>query len=367
MRIRYLLVPAVVAIMSMPIVAKSPVTAPGGLSTENIEKIRSAYKSSPDRKALHNAIAGTDIDVLALDAENKNNFDTYFSHRVPSKGITNQLKSGRCWLFTGLNVLRAQMMAEHDLPKLELSQCYGFFWDQLEKSNLFLQGIIDTASLPADDRKVDWLFANALSDGGQYTGVADILMKYGVVPIEVMGETASSKNTARMRQLLGWRLREDGLILRRLAAEGADKKALEARKLEMLGEVYRILTLNLGEPPVQFTWTRRDKDGNAVDTRTYTPQEFYQRFAGNDLKNDYVMLMNDPRASMAGCMKSSLTVMPTMAKTGPMSIFPPMKSRRWPSHRSRTTMPCTCRVTCRNISTATAECSTSPTMTTSRF
>ncbi|MEZ3560000.1 MAG: C1 family peptidase [Duncaniella sp.] len=294
MKIRYLLVPAVVAIMSMPIVAKSPVTAPGGLSTENIEKIRSAYKSSPDRKALHNAIAGTDIDVLALDAENKNNFDTYFSHRVPSKGITNQLKSGRCWLFTGLNVLRAQMMAEHDLPKLELSQCYGFFWDQLEKSNLFLQGIIDTASLPADDRKVDWLFANALSDGGQYTGVADILMKYGVVPIEVMGETASSKNTARMRQLLGWRLREDGLILRRLAAEGADKKALEARKLEMLGEVYRILALNLGEPPVQFTWTRRDKDGNAVDTCTYTPQEFYQRFAGNDLKNDYVMLMNDP-------------------------------------------------------------------------
>ena len=119
-------------------------------------------------------------------------------------------------------------------------------------------------------------------------------MKYGVVPIEVMGETASSKNTARMRQLLGWRLREDGLILRRLAAEGADKKALETRKPEMLGEVYRIVALNLGEPPVQFTWTRRDKDGNAVDTRTYTPQEFYQRFAGNDLKNDYVMLMNDP-------------------------------------------------------------------------
>ena len=139
------------------VMAGTPKTAPGGLSAENLGKIRDSYKASPSDKALHNAIASTEIDVLAMNAENKNNFDTHFSHRVPSKGITNQRQSGRCWLFTGLNVLRAQMMAEHNLPMLELSQSYGFFWDQLEKANLFLQGIIDTASLPADDRKVDWL------------------------------------------------------------------------------------------------------------------------------------------------------------------------------------------------------------------
>ena len=294
MRRSVLFASAVAMMLAVGAEAKSPKTAPGGLSPENIEKIKSAYKGTPSDKALHNALAGTDIDVLALDAENKNNFDKHFSNRVPSKGITNQRSSGRCWLFTGLNVLRAQMMAEHNLPMLELSQTYGFFWDQLEKSNLFLQGIIDTASLPEDDRKVDWLFANPIADGGQYTGVADILTKYGVVPIEVMGETATSKKTTRMRQLLGWRLREDGLTLRRMAAEGADKKQLEEKKLEMLGQVYRILALNLGEPPTQFTWTRRDKDGKEVDTRTYTPQEFYQTYAGNDLKNDYVMLMNDP-------------------------------------------------------------------------
>lgn len=294
MRKSVLFASAVAVMMAVGVEAKTPKTAPGGLSPENIEKIKSSYKATPADKALHNAIAGTEIDVLALDAENKNNFDKHFSHRVPSKGITNQRSSGRCWLFTGLNVLRAQMMAEHNLPMLELSQNYGYFWDQLEKSNLFLQGIIDTASLPEDDRTVDWLFKNPIADGGQYTGVADIFMKYGVVPIEVMGETASSKKTARMRQLLGWRLREDGLTLRRLAAEGMSKAQLGEKKLEMLGQVYRILALNLGEPPTQFTWTRRDKDGNAVDTRTYTPQEFYQTFAGNDLKNDYVMLMNDP-------------------------------------------------------------------------
>ncbi|MCM1356568.1 MAG: C1 family peptidase [Staphylococcus sp.] len=268
--------------------------AAGSISTSDIEAFRNAYEKTPANKAIHNAIANNDIAKLAVNHDSKNNFDTNFSHRVKSKGITNQRSSGRCWLFTGLNVLRAQMMRDHNLPKLELSQCYNFFWDQLEKSNLFLQGIIDTASLPEDDRTVDWLFDNSLADGGQYTGVADNLMKYGVVPIEVMGETQSSRATATMRKLLKLRLCEDGLELRRMAASGAKADKLEARKKEMLSEIYRMLAINLGEPPTEFTWTRRDKDGNAVSTETYTPQSFYKTFAGNDLKNDYVMVMNDP-------------------------------------------------------------------------
>lgn len=290
----YLLATSLVIAALSPIYAATPIDKNGGLSPQAIEQIRKSYEATPANKAIHNAIANNSLAVLAVNSENRNNFDDHFSHRVPSKGITNQRSSGRCWLFTGLNVLRAQMMAEHNLPKLELSQNYNFFWDQLEKSNLFLQGIIDTSSLPADDRKVDWLFSNPLSDGGQYTGIADNLMKYGVVPIEVMGESNSSKSTSTMRRLLGLRLREDGLELRKLAASGQNTSALVARKKEMLKEIYRMLALNLGEPPTEFTWSRRDKDGNVVSTETYTPQSFYKTFAGNDLKNDYVMLMNDP-------------------------------------------------------------------------
>lgn len=272
----------------------TPYTEDGGLSLELIEKLRKSYENTPTNRALHNAIANNEISALAINSANQNNLDTHFSHRVPSKGITNQRSSGRCWLFTGLNVLRAQMMTKHELPMLELSQNYNFFWDQLEKSNLFLQGIIDTADRPSDDRTVDWLFSNALSDGGQYTGIADNLMKYGVVPIEVMGETASSKSTSKMRQLLTWRLREDGLKLRELAANGANKEELNNTKQNMLEGIYRILALNLGEPPTEFSWTRRDKNDNAIETKVYTPLSFFNEYAGNDLKNDYVMLMNDP-------------------------------------------------------------------------
>lgn len=280
------------AVAAIGFVASADTT--GGITPEMMTMIKSAYKGTPSDKAIHNAIAANAIDNLAVDADNRNLFNDDFSHRVKSKGITDQKSSGRCWLFTGLNVLRAQMMDAHDLPQLILSQNYNFFYDQLEKSNLFLQGIIDTASKPMDDRTVEWLFQHPLSDGGQYTGLSDNIMKYGVVPAEVMNETFSSNNTAKMRTLLGWKLKEWGLELRKLSADGASADALASRKTEMLGEVYRILALNLGVPPAEFTWTRKDSSGNIIDTRTYTPQSFYQEYAGNDLKNDYVMLMNDP-------------------------------------------------------------------------
>ncbi len=279
------------AIALVPAFAAAP---KGGISADMLDRLSATYQNTTADRALRNAAATVSLDKLALNAAARNTADNNFSHRVPSKGITNQERSGRCWLFTGLNVLRAQMMKEHDLPKLELSQCYNFFYDQLEKSNLFLQGMIDYADRPMDDKMVDWLFRHPLNDGGQYTGLADNLSKYGVVPSEVMAETFSSNNTDRLRSLISLRLREDGLRLRRMKADGASDKQLAAAKEEMLGEVYRMLARTLGVPPSEFTWTRRDSDGKVVSTKKYTPQSFYKEFAGNDLKHNYVMLMNDP-------------------------------------------------------------------------
>lgn len=265
-----------------------------GINDDLLGKLRASYNCDGPTKALRNAMNSIDIDKIAKNPEVADNFDTNFSHKVKSKGITDQQSSGRCWLFTGLNVLRSQMMAQHDLPELELSQNYNFFYDQLEKSNLFLQGVIDNASKPMDDKMVDWLFSNPLSDGGQYTGLSDNVMKYGVVPADVMHESYTSNNTAKMRRLLSLKLREDGLELRKMYADKASSKAIQARKDQMLEEIYRMLAISLGQPPMEFTYVRKNKKGEIVSTRKYTPQEFYKEFAGNDLKGDYVMLMNDP-------------------------------------------------------------------------
>lgn len=266
----------------------------GGIDSDMLSRLKASYQPTGAQKAIRNALNAADLDKLARNAENLGNFDTSFSHKVSSNGITNQKQSGRCWLFTGLNVLRSQIMAKQDLKELELSQNYNFFFDQLEKSNLFLQAIIDTADKPMDDETVDWLFAHPLSDGGQFTGLSDNLMKYGIVPSSVMVETYSSNNTSKINRLISLKLREYGLKLRDMKKDGADARKLDAAKEEMLGTVYRMLALSLGEPPTEFTWTRRNKNGDVVSTKTYTPQEFYREMAGNDLRDGYVMLMNDP-------------------------------------------------------------------------
>ena len=264
----------------------------GGLSPEMLEKISATYADNSYDKAISNALAGTSIATLAINADNAAMIDTHFSDRVRTKGITDQKSSGRCWLFTGLNVLRAKMIDKYDLPAMEFSQSYLFFYDQLEKANLFLQGVIDTRKLPFEDRKVDWLFSNPLSDGGQFTGVSNLITKYGVVPAEAMPETFQANNTSQMANLLKLKLREFGLEIR--AAHKARPSELQEMKLRQLSEIYRMLALCLGEPVKEFEWTRCDKNNNIVSRAKYTPKSFYQEFLGEDLENNYVMIMNDP-------------------------------------------------------------------------
>ena len=275
--------------------AQQPAGSPdGGISAAMLEEISSSYAGDADDKAIRNALAVTPIPTLAINAENAAMIDTHFSDRVRTKGITDQQSSGRCWLFTGLNVLRAKMIDKYELPGMEFSQNYLFFYDQLEKANLFLQGVIDTKDLPFEDRKVDWLFTNPLSDGGQFTGVSNLITKYGLVPAEAMPETYQANNTSQMATLLKLKLREQGLELRDAAAKGANAKKLQAMKVDQLKDIYRMLALCLGEPVKEFEWIRCDKSNKIVSRKTYTPKSFYDEFIGEDLENNYIMIMNDP-------------------------------------------------------------------------
>ena len=265
-------------------------TKNGGIDAKTLEQLRSSYTASPAQKAVKNALASTSIATLAVNGENLAMCDTHFSHQVKTKGITDQKSSGRCWLFTGLNVLRAKMIEKHNLASMEFSQNYCSFYDLLEKSNLFLQAIIDTRALALNDRKVEWLLKNPIGDGGQFTGVSNLIMKYGVVPKEVMPETFQSNNTRNMRMILSLKLREYALALR----NAKNDKAASTLKVEQLTEIYRILVECLGVPPTEFEWTHRNRKGEVVSTEKYTPKSFYDKFIGEDLEGNYIMVMNDP-------------------------------------------------------------------------
>ena len=263
------------------------------ITPDMLQKFAKENTLTGANKAIHNALSNGSVATLALNPETKKEKDTYFSNSVPSKGITDQSSSGRCWLFTGMNVLRAKMINEQKLNSLELSQNYLFFYDQLEKSNLFLQAIIDTRKKPMEDQTVMWLFQNPLSDGGTFTGVADLVAKYGVVPSGVMPDNYTAKNTSQFTTFLKRKLREDALALR--ADAKASDKVLQTKKETFLSEIYKMLVLGLGEPVTEFTWAPKDENSKYLSTpKTYTPQSFYKEFINLDLQNDYIMLMNDP-------------------------------------------------------------------------
>lgn len=264
--------------------------ANGGISADMLKEISKGYEGTAADKAIHNALNTTSITVLSENADNMAMIDTHFSDEVKTKGITDQKSSGRCWLFSGLNVLRSKMIDKHDLGEFTFSQNYVFFYDQLEKANLFLQGVIDTKDLPFDDRKVDWLFSSPIGDGGQFTGVSNLITKYGLVPADAMPETLCANNTSAMSTQLKTLLRQDGLKLR----AAGKKDDLKAMKTEMLKDVYHILAICLGVPPTEFEWTRYNSKGEFVSRKTYTPKSFYDEFVGADLENNYVMVMNDP-------------------------------------------------------------------------
>ena len=271
-------------------------TKGGGISGEMLSKIQKEQKLTAADNAVANAIAANAIDNLAKNRKAAAELDTHFSIETPQQSITDQKSSGRCWMFSGMNVLRANFAKRTDSLRVEFSQAYLFFYDQLEKANLFLQGVIDTGKKPIDDKDVQFFFKNPINDGGTFCGVADLTEKYGLVPKQVMPESFSSDNTAKMARLISSRLREDGLKLRKMVAEGKKAADLQKAKTEMLGTVYHMLALTIGEPPTQFTYAHHDKNGNTVgETKTYTPQEFYKEVVGEPLNGTFIMAMNDPR------------------------------------------------------------------------
>lgn len=302
----------IVCLQIMPI-EKSTAEPSGALSPEFIEELRDAYEMNAEDRGRFNAITGTDIKTLALNRDVVNGEDGHFSHKIKTKGITNQKASGRCWMFAGCNVMRPIVIKDLGLDGFEFSAAYLLFWDKMEKSNLYLEQIIELRDVDRLDR--EWQIVNdeIVGDGGWWNYVTALIEKYGVVPVSVMPETHSSENTGAMNAVLKRLLLSRAARLIKASDEGAEVKALRAIKKEFMAEVYRFLALNLGEPPAEFEWrfeSKPDKDKNSKTDaeeeestsvvqknlsklESYTPRTFYDRYVAVDL-SQFVSLYHDP-------------------------------------------------------------------------
>lgn len=266
------------------------------VTDKDLQEIQASFQLDQPTRAIQNILTSDkNLKGNALNRELQGKIDHFFKYRADVKGITNQHSSGRCWMFTSMNVLRPEVMKKYNLAKFDFSHNYTYFWDIFEKSNLFLENIILTTDKPMDDREVCEYFKSPVGDGGVWNLYYNVARKYGVVPQEVMPETAHSDNTSQMTGIINEKLRLGGYSLRELAAAGKTTRELRTAKKEILKDVYRILALCLGEPPHTFTWRYKDKDGNIKELANYTPLQFYKEITPADYSPDnYIMIMNDP-------------------------------------------------------------------------
>ncbi|MEO1993684.1 MAG: C1 family peptidase, partial [Planctomycetaceae bacterium] len=269
-------------------------TTNGSLTRDRLDQLQASFEGHPTARMMRNAVTQAGVDEVALDRGIISSTDHTFSHLLDDWSVTNQKRSGRCWMFAGLNLFRPAAMKSMKLKSFEFSQNYTLFWDKFERSNYFLEAIIDTADRDVDDRTVAWLLERPLDDGGQWNMFVNVIQKHGVVPKSVMPESKSSSNTPRMNAILLAQLRQAAEALRAAAAAGSSLEKLRESKQGHLDTIFRILSIHLGSPPARFDWQWNDKDREFHREGEMTPLEFSAKFV-TPAPEEFVCLVHDPR------------------------------------------------------------------------
>jgi len=284
--------------MTSPTLLENSVTRvpEGALSPALLDGLQASFEGRAAYRLAQNAVTQVSADDVALNRRVITTTDHTFSHVLDDWAVTNQKSSGRCWMFAGLNLLRVGAMRAMNLKEFEFSQNFTLFWDKVERSNYFLEAIIQTAGRPVDDRTVATLLSSPLGDGGQWNMFVNIIQRHGLVPKAFMPETESSSNTRRMNTILVAKLREAAKELREMFSAGEGMQALRLAKMRLLEVTYRVVSIHLGTPPSRFDWQWNDKDRAFHRDGEMTPLEFAEKYVEVPL-DDYVCLVNDPRPS----------------------------------------------------------------------
>jgi bleomycin hydrolase len=268
----------------------------GSLSPARLAELHGDFASHPSAPLMRNAVTQVSVMDIAQDRDIITNTPHTFSNRLDDWKVTNQKASGRCWLFAGLNLLRVGAAQKMNLKDFEFSQTHLHFWDKFERANYFLEAIIATAERSVDERTVSFLLERPLDDGGQWDMFVNLVKKHGLVPSEAMPESESSSNTRYMNAIVITKLRDHAEQLRAAAQRGQSVDQVRSLKDGFVSEIYRMLCIHLGTPPMKLDWQWRDKDSKFHSDGEMTPQEFAAKYVTIDL-DDYVSIVHDPRAT----------------------------------------------------------------------
>jgi bleomycin hydrolase len=264
------------------------------VTAAQINSYREAFSNDPSARIAQNAVCGKDILSLSLSREHVQEIDDSFSTKLDDWAVTNQKRSGRCWLFAALNLFRVGAIKKLNVKSFEFSQSHIHFWDKLERSNHFLEAIIERAGSPINDRTVHFMLNDPIGDGGQWNMAMNLIRKHGLVPQSAYPESHSSSETRFMNATLKEILRTAAYELRNLVDNGGSAEDVQSHKEARMADIWRVLCIHLGTPPERFDWQWRDKDNEFHRSGSMTPQEFAAEYVTIDWE-DYVCLVHDPR------------------------------------------------------------------------
>lgn len=262
------------------------------LTLDEIAKFQQDYQQNKQNKIAELAVVNNGVQKASFNGEGIRDLNRTFSIEIPTDNVTDQKQSGRCWLFAALNVLRHKFAKQYHTKNFTFSQSYLFFWDRIERANIFFNHILETADKPVDDRTVHFYLQAPDTDGGQWHMAISLIRKYGLVPTYAQDESFTANNTAAFNQALNMKLREDGLVLRKLA-QACKNDEIEQKRQEYLSEIYRMAVIAFGQPVQKFDLEFKDDDGNYKLDQNITPLDFFHNYFEDDL-DDYVVLFNAP-------------------------------------------------------------------------
>lgn len=227
-----------------------------------------------------------------------------YRHEVKRPGsVLSQLRSGRCWIFAGLDILRHQLILKYDLPEtFSLSTSYVFFWEKLERCNYFLWKVVETAHSSLESRLMHHLLQDPLQDGGQWTMLCEVLDRHGVVPEDVFPEVDIATSSVHLNKRLTLLLRSEALVLRTMTRNSVSREEIALEIKSVMNAVTNIMCMMFGIPGTllakdgfTFTWEYKgNKDGAVRSIQGLTPQHFYHELTSLTL-DKYVPIIHDPR------------------------------------------------------------------------
>lgn len=262
------------------------------LSIDKINEYEKEFLEDKRNIVAMNAATYNGVQKVARDVNALKNEPFAFNVDIKNGEVTNQKQSGRCWMFASMNVLRNIVIKKFNLENFELSQSYTLFWDKLERCNYYMEAVIEKANEPLEDRVMDYLMSDLLSDGGQWDMFVNIVKKYGLVPKYAYPESQTSSATVQLNKYLCKILRKYTTELRDAVQNEGVKKARELKE-EVLKDVYNVLTSTLGQMPEKFDVVLHDKDGKLIEDKGMDAHSFFDKYIGVEI-DQYISLINSP-------------------------------------------------------------------------